>query len=178
MFPTWGNTGIFGLPVLISTTQVGQIEGVWVCADYCTFTDFFVAYTPRIPLLSGNDWVRIGATTSHPVNHFGTVATVLGIMAVASQYHSDYPAYDVIAINDIGLVMGGIFDLNKNWAGPHFNHSRGKAVDIRGNGLPNSVQRIPSVQERFMEICEDYGASLVLHESQGTSNEHFHCEWP
>ena len=86
--------------------------------------------------------------------------------------------YDVIGINDMSLVVGGVFDLNNNWSPPHSNHSRGKAADIRGNGNANSVPRIPDVQNRFMDICRGYGATIVLHEFIGTSNEHFHCEWP
>ena len=134
-------------------------------------------YTDLVRLLPGKDWVLIGATPYHPFNHYGTPKAVRGIQAVAKQYHSEHPQYDVIAINDIGLPLGGIFDLNGNWRGPHFSHSRGNAVDIRGNGRPNSVKRMPAVQKRFKEICMENGAWRALHESQGTTNEHFHCEW-
>ena len=177
LVPTSGNTGTTGLRVMINTTQVGQLKGVQMCSDLCRVVNYIVAYD-LFPLTSGSDRVLIGATTRHPVNHYGTLTTLSGIRAVASQYHSEFPDYPVIAINDLSLPLGGIFDLNGNWAGPHHNHSRGKAVDIRGNGRRNSVQQIPTVQARFLEICEGNGAIVTLHESQGTLNEHFHCEWP
>lgn len=177
--PTFGNTGTTGLPVTVTTTQVGQVEGIVTCSNFCTLTYVYVAYSDLIELVASPTWwVLIGATTWHPVNHYGTLATIVGIQNVAAQYKMEFPANPVIAINDIGLPFGGIFDLNRNWAGPHFNHSRGKAVDIRGNGTANSVPRIAAVQQRFMQICQLRGATLVLHENQGTTNEHFHCQWP
>ena len=168
------------LPVLLYTTNVGQFEQIWVCiyGGACRRHDYVVRYGPFTSLLPGSDWVLIGATDSHPLNHYGRYSTIGAIKAVASQYHAEYPDYDVIAINDISLPLGGIFDLNRNWRGPHYQHSRGKAVDIHGNERPNSVPRIASVQARLMQICRIHGASIVLHESRGTYNEHFHCEWP
>ncbi|MEX2963983.1 hypothetical protein [Microbulbifer sp. TYP-18] len=178
VIPLSGNTGCCGLPVAIRTTKVGQVEWLAVCADYCSVTDIYVGYPDLVELTSGSNWVLIGQTSSHPINHFGTPPTVNGIKAVASQYRSEYPQYPVIAINDIALPLAGIFDLNRNWQGPHFSHRQGKAVDIRGNGGPNSVPKIPSVQARFREICLEKGATRALHESIGTTNEHFHCQWP
>jgi hypothetical protein len=178
LMPTAGNTGSVGLPVLISTTQVGQVEGVFVCADLCSVTIVYVGYFDFADLASGSNYVLIGATTIHPNNHWGTSATLTGIQNVASTYHSEYPANAVIAINDIGLPIGGIFDLNENWVGPHDSHGPGRAVDVRGNGRTNSVPRIPAVQSRFREICKLKGATLALHEAVGTTNEHFHCQWP
>jgi hypothetical protein len=106
------------------------------------------------------------------------------MQAVAERYHYEYESYPIIAINDLAVGRdgsggkGGIFDLNRNWGPPHYRHSRGTAVDVRGNGGPNSVPRIPEVQARFLEICQEWGATYVRHEDIGTENEHFHCEWP
>lgn len=181
--PTSGNTGITGLPVTVTTTRVGQVEGMVVCADLCTITPYFVAYTGFTELSGGSNWVLIGVTNDHPENHWGTPATISGIQAVASQYHAEFPNNDVIGINDIALPIGGIFDLNRNWAGPHFNHSRGKAVDIRGNGmLPNSVPRQGPAHDRFLEICMENGATAGATQFEefpnNPSRDHFHCEWP
>ena len=176
--PAAGNTGTTGLPVILKTTRVGQIEGVVVCADLCTVTAVSVGYTDLTELTGGANWVLIGATTIHPNNHWGTSTTITGIKNVAAQYRSEYATYPVIAINDIALPIGGIFDLNANWAPPHASHSRGTAVDIRGNGRPNSVPRVAAVQQRFMAICKEKGAVQALHEGKGTVNEHFHCRWP
>lgn len=182
VFPTAGNTGYLGLPVFVDTTTVGQIESIRVCIPafipVCRDYDYLVRYGPFASLLPGRDWALIGATSSHPLNHYGWYSTIQAVMTVASRYHAEFPDYDVIAINDISLALGGIFDLRRNWRGPHYQHSRGKAADIRGNERPNSVPRVASVQARFMQICREAGATIVLHESRGTYNEHFHCEWP
>ena len=163
--PRTGNTGILGLPVFVRTTKVGQDEGIDACASRCTRARVRVAYGDLRWLGSGS-------------NHYGTASTLRGIRGVAAQYRSEFPDYDVIGINDIALPYGGIFDLNRDWSAPHHNHSRGKAVDVRGNGRPNSVRRSAEVQRRFREICLLNGARRVLHEDRGSNNEHFHVEWP
>jgi hypothetical protein len=176
--PSAGNTGTTGLPVLINTTRVGQIEGAIVCADFCTITDYYSAYSDLVQLLEGSNWILIGATTAHPVNHLGTPAAITGIQSVAAQYRTEFPDQPVIAINDIGLPLGGIFDLNSNWNTPHGSHGRGRAADVRGNGGPNSIPRVAAIQQRFQAICTEQGATLALHEGAGGTNEHFHCQWP
>jgi len=178
ILPASGNTGASGLLVLIGTTHVGQIEGAVVCADLCTVTDYIVAWNDFFALSGGGNYVLIGATTSHPDNHNGTAAALIGIQQTANQYLSEFPTNPVIAINDIALPLGGQFDLNRDWAAPHASHGRGKAIDIRGNGGPNSVPQVAAVQQRFREICQSNGASVTIHESVGTTNEHFHCQWP
>src|SRR5687767_11445275 len=53
ILPASGNTGTSGLPVLIGTTQVGQVEAAIVCADLCTITDYYVGYFDLLELTSG-----------------------------------------------------------------------------------------------------------------------------
>ena len=179
ILPASGNTGTTGLLVLIGTTHVGQIEGAVVCADLCTVTDYIVAWNDFFQLTGGGNYVLIGSTTPHPNNHHGTFATLSGIQLTANQYHSEFPAYPVIGINDSALPLGGQFDLRLDWASPHSAHGRGKAVDVRGDDAKaNSIPRIPAVQQRFREICVNNGATVTFHESVGESNEHFHCQWP
>ncbi len=178
LYPYAGNTGCCGLQVQVYTTSVGQVEWIDTCADVCSTTDFTVGYGDLYVYGGGDAWVLIGQTPTHPDNHWSIVATNNGMQGVAVQYHNEYPNYDVIGINDMALPVGGVFDLNSDWSPPHSNHGRGKAADNRGNGAANSVPRIPDVQNRFMDICRGYGATIVLHESIGTNNEHFHCEWP
>lgn len=44
----------------------------------------------------------------------------------------------------MSLPYRGIFDLNQNWQGPQFSHSKGTAVDVRGNG---GLYSVPSAQQ-------------------------------
>jgi hypothetical protein len=160
--------------------KVGQIEWADLCCDIRCFRFFwFVGYNGFVEIGTGSDWVLIGQTTSHPSNHWGTQSTIDNMKLMAGDYHTQYGGtYPVIAINDISLEYGAVFDLNQDWVPPHSNHGQGKAVDIRGNEEANSIPRVADVQNAFMEMCQDRGATLVLHESVDTGNEHFHCQWP
>ena len=63
-------------------------------------------------------------------------------------------------MNDMSLPFGGTFDIGQNWQPPHSEHSRGKAVDVRGNG---ALYAIPNAQQpEFRQICIDKGASLAI----------------
>lgn len=178
LVPSAGNTGTMGLPVNIVTTVVGQLESAFVCASFCTFTDYAVIYNDLFQVAPSGNYVFIGEKTEHPNNHFGTSPAISAIQVTALLYRQEFPASPVIALNDMSLPLGGKFDLNFTWTtGSHANHSRGFAVDVRGNGGPNSIPRITAVQERFEQLCTQTGAIVVLHESIGTSFEHFHCQW-
>ena len=86
-----------------------------------------------------------------------------------------YPSQGKIAVNDMALPFGGIFDVDQDWETPHITHSRGKAVDVRGN--TESLAIPTSQQQEFVEICEDKGAIEAIAHGSG-SNRHIHCRWP
>ena len=190
--PTSGNTGCCGLPITVSTTRVGQFEWLEVCAvnGYCNETDFVVGYGDLYILPGYGSYVQVGSTTIHPNNHNGTENAILGIQAIADQYQASYSQYPIIAVNDMALPVGGVFDLNQNWDSPHIEHDRGTAVDIRGNGLANSIPLIPDVQQAFINICfQSAAASTAFFECcQGCtpcpnnqnpdSNQHVHVRFP
>ena len=178
--PTSGNTGYWGLPLAVTTDEVGGVEYIDVCATFCGRYHFAVGAGGLYPLPYGQQtYVNIGWTSTHPWgNHYGTLNTIYGIQDTSNQYHAEFPQYPINAINDMSLVYGGLFDVGPSkWNTPHDNHRYGTSVDIRGNGAANSVPRIPAVQARFQQICLENGAIWTLHEDQNTDNEHFHCEW-
>jgi len=74
-----------------------------------------------------------------------------GIWYTAVAFLNANPGQGKIAVNDMSLPYGGIFDLNQNWQGPHFSHSQGTAVDVRGNGglysIPSAHDGVPPVVE-------------------------------
>ena len=178
--PTYGNTGYWGLPLAVTTDEVGGVEYIDVCATFCSRSYFAVGVGGLYTLPFGQQtYVNIGWTSIHPWgNHYGTLNTVYGVQDTASQYHAEFPQHPIIAINDLSLVYGGLFDVGlSKWSPPHETHRYGTSVDIRGNGTANSVPRIPFVQERFRQICTENGAIWTLHGDPDTDNEHFHCEW-
>ncbi len=115
-------------------------------------------------------------------NHWMTSTAAYGIWYTAVDFLNEHPEQGKIAVNDMSLPFGGIFDIKKNWKTPHINHQRGKSVDVRGNGTlcPGKVHcSVPDSQlDEFEEICEDSGAIKVEVEDRGTSNQHIHCQWP
>ena len=77
-----------------------------------------------------------GDKPAHPENHFGTATAVQLITQIAQRYRKDNPILGMLRINDISLVRGGVFDLNKQWFGDntsgngHWGHRTGTEVDI------------------------------------------------
>ena len=111
--PTYGNTGYWGLPLAVTTDEVGGVEYIDVCATFCGRSYFAVGVGGLYTLPFGQQtYVNIGWTSIHPWgNHYGTLNTVYGVQDTASQYHAEYPQHPIIAINDLSLVYGGLFDV-------------------------------------------------------------------
>ncbi|MGH9897896.1 MAG: hypothetical protein ACRD4L_03470, partial [Pyrinomonadaceae bacterium] len=177
--PTSGNTGANGLPITIRTTIVGQIEATISCIPgRCDATPFAVGFNDLFELLSGDGIELVGSTTAHPINHSGTLTMLNGILSTNTEYLSKHPEQGRLALNDMALELGGIFDLGLHWTGPHFDHSRGNAVDVRGNSLPFAIPK--QLQNEYVQICRANGATSLatgIHEL-GTDDQHVHCEWP
>ncbi|MGH7167288.1 MAG: hypothetical protein ACREII_02025 [Nitrospiraceae bacterium] len=99
------------------------------------------------PLIQTPDapFVLTGDKPEHPQNHFGT-ATALGLITqIAEAYLDNQPGCKdpvnrpncaKLNINDLSLVRGGVYDLNKQWFGDnttgngHWGHRTGTEVDI------------------------------------------------
>ena len=202
-----------GFPFRIKTSYVGQKEFMtacngqqpppWASQISCRTHDFNVKYPglenyrPTIttsPLMT--PW---GKTTAHKNNHYGSMTLRNAIGNVVSDYYKEFGCYKPVAgrhrgwqkvgINDMSLPYGGIFDLNKNWKGPHFSHHKGNAVDIRckpnasnsviyDNDQPLTEQRIII---RFLEFCDDRGLDYKQFEYETDkvtgeiTNHHCHC---
>lgn len=191
---TYQGTG--GFPFEIKPSQVGQKEWVIACNGYpnrktnagnCKGHNFDVKYSDlkdyRTEIRKNSKTVPIGATGTHPDNHYGTGMLWTAIQEIAKQYHDEFGCYKTaplkyqpIAINDMALPHGGVFDIGNNWSPPHYSHHRGKAVDIRCKpGLPNSVIPDQQIIDRFLRICEENGLRHARHEDKGKANEHCHC---
>ena len=75
-----------------------------------------------------------GSREAHPTNHYGTASTVTNIGGVADDYYIE--AGELLGINDMSLVWGGLFDIgpppasNVFWYAPHTSHRKGTSVDI------------------------------------------------
>ena len=90
-------------------------------------------------------FVLSGQTTAHPANHFGTAIAVERIKSIAEAYLDSQPSCKdpairptcpKLKINDLSLVRGGVYDINKQWFGDntsgngHWGHRTGTEADI------------------------------------------------
>ncbi|TLY42417.1 MAG: hypothetical protein E6K58_08090 [Nitrospirae bacterium] len=78
----------------------------------------------------------------HPENHFGTALALDRVRQIAQQFFDmtnnqlePTEPKRKLKINDLSLVRGGVYDLNKQWFGdntgnPHWGHRTGTEVDI------------------------------------------------
>ncbi|MBP7796126.1 MAG: hypothetical protein KA059_05050 [Elusimicrobiales bacterium] len=102
-------------------------------------------------------YTLIGSTPTHPANHFARSQTIDLLKEIAWKYHEEFPKSEVLNINDISLIWGGLFDVNNNWKPPHTFHRYGRQVDIRSWSIhPENV-------ERFKQICCELGVEVELH---------------
>jgi hypothetical protein len=168
----------------LRSSQVGQQEVVVACPQrwdgICGTTNVIVGYQDIYYVEEKPEWVHVGFTSEHggsnAFNHWMTSNAAYMIWYTTTNFRAQFPDVGRIAINDMSLPFGGIFDLKQNWQGSHFNHSRGTSVDVRNNGGPNSVPHAHT--RRFMDGCGWFGATIVLLEDEYGSNRHIHCQWP
>lgn len=166
--------------VWVKPGAIGQAEYLTACAQYCKSGDHAVGYSNIYWVEEKPQWIHIGGNTtnhgSNAFNHWMASSSAYNLWYTAVEYLSRYPGQGKIAVNDMSLPYGGVFDaINQNWLPPHAQHSTGGAVDIRGN---TALYAVPNAQQpEFRQICLDKGAYLAITEFPGTSNQHIHCEW-
>lgn len=116
--------------------------------------------TGLIGLPAGANYVLTGVTATHPVNHFGTQATIDAITALATEYQNAQGRNNLrriypLSVNDISLPQGGFFDWRHNWAVTHQTHGQGFGFDVDHN----FSRRNGSPEERILRsVGEQYGS--------------------
>lgn len=122
----------------------------YVCLDNgrqtCSFTDHLEVAIELQPLdPDASLFILTGATTPHPLNHFGTADAVTRLRMIAQKYKKD--TQKKLSINDMSLPNGGLFDLCSTWNpadkcppaapnGGHSTHRAGTDADIDQQGTP------------------------------------------
>lgn len=99
--------------------------------------------------------VLVGATGSHPSNHWGTSGLVSAIRQLGAAFHAQYdkPIY----VNDMSLVTGGLFDINGNFQSPHQTHRDGRHVDMNWSSMSDAERTW------FKAKAEELGFRVELH---------------
>lgn len=120
---------------------------------------------------TGN-FILVGDTSSHPYNHYGKGPFLDSLKQLALDYGGRWNRN--LAYNDSSLEWGGIFDINANWSPPHSTHREGTNQDVRANGGPSSIPFDAAIRQWFVERVTQLFGQTPLHESVGTTNEHYH----
>ncbi len=145
LFPLSGNTGptANGFVVEYTSPEVsGKVFSDASCSNqYHTFSCFagqYFSFTTKVPdlvNLDGNIYYdSVGATGEHSSNRWGSVSFLEKLKSAAYGYYPKYFGSTLapkLAINDINLKWGGLFDIYGNWSPPHLEHRIGVVADIR-----------------------------------------------
>ena len=96
------------------------------------------------PLSDGANYDLVGATSTHPVNHYGNATANSNLPTIANQYAAQF-AGSILLYNDISLVRGDLFDIGPEpscpgcvlWQTPHVEHRLGANCDVSKSNVPS-----------------------------------------
>ena len=160
---------------LAERVRVEKLDGGLSDSEY-----YAVGYSDIYWVEEKPQWIHIGATFQHgnsnSYNHWMTSYAAYQIWYTAIDFLSNHPEQGKIAVNDMALPFGGLFDITGDWEPKHWEHGRGTAVDVRGNtqlyGIPDDQQ------DEFVALCKLKGAIEAQIEYRGEAQQHIHCRWP
>lgn len=131
LFAIYTSSAIGGYEVLTASAALDSKVGVAI--------ETVTVAIPNLVLLpEATYYTKVGGTQFHvgpPAsittdhNHYGLASFNDTIVGVAVAYRAKFPT-DKLRINDMGLPMGGLLDLNVNWHTPHGFHRLGTSADI------------------------------------------------
>jgi hypothetical protein len=175
-----GNYWNLAMPVTLTTTQVGQLETVYITgdADYDYYYFYAVGYRGLVYIDNSNVFYQTGGnTTDHGdnyCNHWMTVNAATGLQSAATFYINSYNPGRKICINDMALPIGGKFDINDNWQSPHVSHDQGTAADVAARAGQCPANYTVNLSN-FRQACLFAGSSAA---NTITEGNHVHCRWP
>ncbi|MCC8932270.1 hypothetical protein [Rhizobium sp. 'Codium 1'] len=144
----------------------GIIKIVWKFSSGAPDTDYVHIKVEGLEALSGSkSLILIGATSRHPDNHYGTSQMNTQLHSLADKFFAKFSM--PIAVNDMSLVWGGLFDIDGTWGGPHQTHREGRHADVRS-------QTMDDIQKEFFRVEAEKLFSGVMLEFAGQTNEHWH----
>ena len=95
---------------------------------------------------AGTNYNLVGATATHPDNHYGTSTALSNLPLISNDYQAQFygqnpiPDAEKLLYNDMSLVSGGKFDLSGNWCTncSHAEHTVGINCDLGSNNVPGN----------------------------------------
>lgn len=131
-----------------------------------------------VELGPGADYLLIGQRPPnenpppHPSNHWARPDIIVKMLALATEYRNKYPHLDRLKFNDMSLVIGGIFDLKKDWGSKqHERHRIGRTVDVRIKEIPQHLW------DDFIDMADGHGGAAAIHSKNDPVNIHFHIDF-
>jgi hypothetical protein len=101
--------------------------------------------------------------SQHFLTHFGRDGLITAIERIADRVRDDADGVR-IRVNDMSLVLGGLFDIGNDWTHPHRYHRDGRHVDIGFRGVNSSGGCVEIDLLRLRLIIEEETGSPVLSE--------------
>ncbi len=169
---------------------IGNPEFISNCVgSTCANLDLgVVGYTPIYWVEEKPEYIHVGFTRQHvnsnSYNHWMQPTAAYGIWNATKDYISRHPEQGRMALNDMALPFGGLFDIAGLWRPSHWNHQYGTAVDVRARSANHpplgeySLPDDPALHDQFLDDCTNRGAIIAQRENTGKENQHIHCEWP
>jgi murein endopeptidase len=130
------------------------------------FVEVMVSLTYLVGLPDYPAYEKIGWTSQHPDNHYGTLYSVQRIQTICDIYNQETAG--IVGVNDMSLPEGGRFDLGPSYSGswwnpPHSSHMLGTNADIPYSWLSN--------RPRFEQIAREEGANPLA------EGNHYHLRF-
>jgi len=163
--------------------MIGKDEYLHACATpgTCANYSYSVGWQDIYWVEEKPQWIHIGATVKHmnsnSYNHWMTSTAAYGIYNTAVSFLAANPGQGKIAVNDMSLPRGGLFDINGTWAPSHWNHQRGKAVDVRSPINPYAVPDNKANEFINTYVLVEYASYGQVEVPPATAVQHIHCEW-
>jgi len=174
-----GERGNYPAPATDVRRMIAHEEYLQACAQVCSSYSYKVGWTDIYWVEEKPQWIHVGQRPEHEntntANHWMMSEPAYGLWYSAVAFLAAYPSQVKLAVNDMSLPMGGLFDIDATWEPSHHEHNRGRAADVRAI---TGAYAIPSNQaEEFADLCRTYGATSPYTQVEWTRN-HIHCQWP
>lgn len=98
---------------------------------------------------------------AHPNNHFGLPSMNVALAGIAQDFAAAFPG-SVLSYNDMSLIEGGVFDLNKDWAPPHCGH---RSLGGGTNNIDIALVPTAAMQKKLRAIIIQHGGRVCAFES-------------
>lgn len=166
-------TGNNTFEITFTATEVSGIHTITATCDECTNSPKKSKVEVKVKEADAAGWDSLSESPSdyeligggegknHHDNHYLTETAQKNLLAIVRKYNKKYPEGPVLHLNDASLVWGGKFDISGKWVGYHYEHLRGKEIDIRANQEPTAISFWRF--NRFKKIASDNGASASVH---------------